>query len=68
MDADIAGAGLGDVAQGAGRAVQERLGAQEQHLGVRRRLRRQVFAGAEAQLHPSVPHARHQRGRIERAG
>ena len=68
MQPHILQSALLDMAQGRGDAVQEWLAADHQGFGVARRLGRQMFAAAEADLQPDRRRFGHQGERIDRAG
>jgi hypothetical protein len=67
VDADIGQPLALDLADQLGLAVDEWLGAEDQHVGMGRRLAGEVLAAAEADLDPKPSRAGHQRLRVDRA-
>jgi hypothetical protein len=65
--ADVGQALFVDVAQGAGDAVDERLGAQDQHARMTRGLGGHVLAAAESYLQPDLDGVRRQRAWLDHA-
>jgi hypothetical protein len=65
VDPDVRQVGVVDVAERAGDAVLEGLGAQDHHVGVFRGLGGHVLAAAEADLQPGLGGAGHERAQVE---